>query len=206
MLDTKGNLVVVDHLHTLLKHHFGGCMKVCWYVYRWGGCSQFLYIVLIQLGQVHHLDHMLHCAEPGQLKQFIVNGSSHVVELVNTVLLPIVGYPSCLHTTWASVESQLLSQTVPHKPPEHSSTLPCQLLLPSDTLMAPSTVQFSGEIKEREWERERNLGPNIYIFEIKGQVNCTWAFYTSIMMMTTARGSMITVQEPILTTSTLDIV
>ena len=44
---------------------------------------------------------------------------------------PSEWYPSCLHTTDASLLSQPLSQTVPHLPSAQISTLPsCQLIPP----------------------------------------------------------------------------
>ena len=43
---------------------------------------------------------------------------------------PKEGYPNCLHTTSASLLSQLLSQTVPHLPSTQISTLPCRTVEP----------------------------------------------------------------------------
>ena len=140
--------VTSSYQNIALMHHHSGCKKVYLCVYSSGGCSQFLCIVLIQYGQDQHLDHRLHCAELGQLciKHnliiiLILYARLYCIYLMHH--LPTEGYPSCLHTTWASLEPQLWSQTVPHTPPEHSSTLPCRLLLPPETLMAPSTVQLA---------------------------------------------------------------
>ena len=47
-------------------------------------------------------------------------------------------YPSCLHTTLASVLSQRSSQTVPHAPPLHTSTRPSKLFVPPTRRMDPS--------------------------------------------------------------------
>ena len=54
-------------------------------------------------------------------------------------IIPVVGYPSCLQTTWASLLSQESSQTVPHCPPEHTSTLPALELafIPWTSLISP---------------------------------------------------------------------
>ena len=57
--------------------------------------------------------------------------------------LPVVAYPSCLHTTEASVASHVLSHTLPHTPPEQYSTLPSLLPCPAASLTVPLTPQLS---------------------------------------------------------------
>ena len=52
-------------------------------------------------------------------------------------LSPVVGYPSCLQTTWASTVPQLSSQTVPQTEFRHISTLPSVLFDPPTSLTAP---------------------------------------------------------------------
>ena len=55
--------------------------------------------------------------------------------------LPWEEYPSCLHTTCASLSSQLSSQTVPHRLLKHTSTLPSRALGPPANLKSPSKLQ-----------------------------------------------------------------
>ena len=66
-------------------------------------------------------------------------GSSYVgtvtVQLINLSLPE--SYPNCLHTTLASVESHESSQTVPHLPLWHSSTLPSVEFDPSTRRTIP---------------------------------------------------------------------
>ena len=66
---------------------------------------------------------------------------------------------SCLHTTVASLSSQLSSQTVPHAPSLHTSTLPSLLLLPPTSLI--SLVQATYNTGEHchyyKPEREINI-------------------------------------------------
>ena len=58
---------------------------------------------------------------------------------------PREGYPSCLHTTAASLLSQLVSQTVPHLPSTQISTLPsCTLVLPLRRIEPPLHCAKSG--------------------------------------------------------------
>ncbi len=60
-----------------------------------------------------------------------MHGTSHTC-------LPIPEYPSCLHTTLASLTSQLSSQTVPQCRPLHTSTRPWPVIpCPSASLTVP---------------------------------------------------------------------
>jgi len=55
--------------------------------------------------------------------QQCMTSNSHAA-CMTVVTLHGFTYPSCLHTTVASLESQLLPHTVPHIPLTHTSTLP----------------------------------------------------------------------------------
>ena len=79
--------------------------------------------------------------------------------------IPTDGYPSWLHTTAASLASQVLSHTVPHIPPEQYSTLPSLLfcppicltavLVPLTSLRAPVELQDAKHLKG--WSRYLSL-------------------------------------------------
>lgn len=58
-------------------------------------------------------------------------------------------YPSCLHTTPASVTSQRSSQIVPHSPSLHNSTRPSRLLVPPTRRTSP-LVQTVGAVGKKK--------------------------------------------------------
>ena len=67
-------------------------------------------------------------------------GNAKITGQFNNIYnLPLVRYPSCLQTTWASLLSHESSQTVPHCSPKHISTLPAPELtfLPWTSLRSP---------------------------------------------------------------------
>ena len=85
---------------------------------------------------------------------------------VNT---PIVGSPSCLQTTRASLVPHPSSQTVPQTPPRHISTLPSlEVLLPLRRI-SPSLKQF-GAFREKGKKCSLN-NRNIWMVVVSLQVN-----------------------------------
>ena len=77
---------------------------------------------------VMHLPHCRNFAADKMLEKTIV---SYFFKIMQRERYVRPSNPSCRQKTWASLESHLSSQTEPHNPSRHISTLPSEDVLPS---------------------------------------------------------------------------
>ena len=92
-------------------------------------------------------------------------------------------YPSCLQTTAASLPSHLSSQTVPHRPCRHSSTLPSYWVLPSARRTAP-VVQLRVSSEWRVLGNVLILSAHMDVIQVQCSVyigqTFSWIQYNSV--------------------------
>ena len=74
--------------------------------------------------------------------------------------LPVVGKPSCLQTTSASLISHESSHTVPHTPLEHSSTRPSIGVVPPTSLKSP-VAQGAPDTESKQNGSKATTGINL---------------------------------------------